>query len=108
MREKRGFPEGLIQKSGKFIIKLTRNPGGQLQKSWYPQQGEEVYKILFYEFLSIFLNPAEYRRVVVISRISITLSTGFETDLTKLNSHETLKDHEFESHFSPEARVDHT
>ena len=39
LREKRGLPKGLMQKSGKFqgvMIKLTGNPGGQLQKNWYP------------------------------------------------------------------------
>ena len=34
--KKQGFPKGVMQKCGKFqgvMIKLTGNPGGQLQKN---------------------------------------------------------------------------
>ena len=59
MRGKRGFPKGLMQKkvenSRGIMIKLTGNSGGQLQKNWYPQQGEyNFFLLLSTHFLFLF------------------------------------------------------
>ena len=59
LREKRGFLKGIMQKSGKFqgvMIKLTGDPGGQLQKNWYPQQEGKHVSIMI-------LQPSEGYRL---------------------------------------------